>query len=487
MTEIAQRIAATISAAGGEWFRQMAEAASDLIAVLDTRGRQVYANPALTRLLGIRAALIGAEFFRDVHPEDRERIEKMFAQTLADGIGRRAEHRFLLPGGEVRYVESQGNTIPGPDGRVKLVVVVSRDVTERRRMKDELRARDVQLQEAQVAANLGSWEWDVRTDRIWWSDQLRRIFGFDDGYQPTLGSFLESVHPEERETMAEASRIAFENGRVYDKPFRILRPDGTVRTVISSGRMERDDDNQPLRLLGILVDITDKTWIERRAHSATERLRAVSRRLVEVQETERRTLARELHDRVGQNLTALGLNLRVITGELATSSGREVAAHLEDCMDLVESTVDAMRGVVGELRPHVLDDYGLLAALRSHASVYSARTGIRVAIGGEDVHGRIPKDVEVALFRIAQEALNNVAKHSRATVVEVSLSGGAGRATLALNDDGVGFDPGRTVAADKKQGWGLMIMRERAESVGARFDLQATPGAGVRVLVDYGA
>ncbi len=485
MTEIANRIADTISA-DGEWFRKMADATSDLIAVLDTRGRRVYVNAALSRLLQGRAALIGTDSFRNVHAEDRERMRKLFAQTVADGIGRRAEYRLALPGGQVRHVESQGNTIPGPDGRVHLVVVVSRDVTERRDMEGALRAREVQLQEAQTVANLGSWEWDVRSGRIWWSDQLRAIFGLDERYQPSLGSFLEMVHPEDRERMSEASRNALDHGQVYDKPFRIVRPDGAVRTVITSGRMERGADNQPTRLLGILIDITDRTWIEARARSVADRLRSVSRRLVEVQETERRRLAQELHDRVGQSLTALGLNLRVITGELAASSSPAVIAQLEDCMSLVEGTVDAMRGVMSELRPHVLDDYGLLAALRSHASAYAERTGIRVAIDGEDVHGRIPKGVEVAMFRIAQEALNNVAKHSRATLVAVSLTGAGGSAKLALHDDGVGFDPAQS-SADRKQGWGLMIMRERAEAAGARFDLQAAPGRGVRVLVDYGA
>lgn len=480
MTEVAKRIAADISAVGDEWFRRMADTTSDLIAVLDARGRRVYANAALQRLLGAGDAVIGAEAFRHVHPEDRARVESAFAQTVADGVGRRIEFRYLLPAGEVRHFDSQGNAIPGPDGRVKLVVVVSRDVTERRRMEGELRAREVQLQEAQALANLGSWEWDVRSNRIWWSDPLRRIFGFDDSYQPTLASFLDSVHPDEREVMAEASRIAFEKGQVHDKPFRIVRPDGAVRTVISSGRLERDADGRPARLLGILIDVTDKAWIEKRARSAADRLRSVSRRLVEVQEAERRLLARELHDRVGQSLTALGLNLRVIASELGTESGQSVMARMEDCMRLVEETVGAMRDVMGELRPQALDDYGLLAALRSHVAAFSARTGIHVAVEGAGEPGGVPKDAELALFRIAQEALNNVAKHSRATAVKVGFDCDGGEAVLALSDDGVGFDPAQGGAGT---GWGLVIMRERAESIGAKFELEAAPGRGVRIAV----
>ena len=478
MSEVAKRIAADISAAGDQWFRRMADTSSDIIAVLDARGRRVYANAALQRLLDTGDDVIGADAFRHVHPDDRERVKAQFAQMLADGIGRRVEFRYLLPGGEVRHFDSQGDTIPGPDGRAQLVVVVSRDVTERRRMEDELRARNVQLQEAQSVANLGSWEWDVRSNRIWWSDQLRRIFGVDERYEPRLESVLEAVHPEERATIAEATRLSLENGQVYDKPYRIVRPDGAVRIVVTSGRVERDADNRPTRMLGILADITDRTWIERRARSVADRLRSVSRRLVEVQEAERRLLARELHDRVGQSLTALGLNLRVIASELKLESGQAVMARMEDCMRLVEDTVGAMRDVMGELRPQALDDYGLLAALRAHVAAFTARTGIHVAVekSGEPVV--IAKEAELALFRIAQEALNNVAKHSKATAVRMSFGGNGGDAVLALSDDGVGFDPARSGA-----GWGLIIMRERAESIGARLELDAAPERGVRIAV----
>lgn len=480
MTEAAKRIAADISAAGDEWFRRMADTTSDIIAVLDARGRRVYANAALTQLLGSGDAVIGKEAFRHVHPEDRSRVESMFAQMLADGIGRRIEFRYLLPGGEVRHFDSQGNTIPGPDGKVNLVVVVSRDVTARRQMEDELRARNVQLEEAQSVANLGSWEWDVRSNTIWWSDQLRRIFGVDGHFQPKLESVLEAVHPEDRATVTEATRISLENGQIYDKPYRIVRPDGAVRIVVTSGRVELGADSRPTRMLGILADITDRTWIERRARSVADRLRSVSRRLVEVQEAERRLLARELHDRVGQSLTALGLNLRVVNAELSQEAQRAVQVRMEDCMRLVEHTVEAMRDVMGELRPQALDDYGLLAALRSHAAAFSARTGIHVALEGTGETGRVAKEVELALFRIAQEALNNVAKHSKATAVRVSFGGESGEVVFALSDDGVGFDPQHHGA---ESCWGLILMRERAESIGARFELQASPGHGVRIAV----
>jgi signal transduction histidine kinase len=165
----------------------------------------------------------------------------------------------------------------------------------------------------------------------------------------------------------------------------------------------------------------------------------------------------------------------------------ELAARLEDCNALVEGTVDAMRDVMAELRPHALDDYGLPAALRSLATGFSRRTGIQVAFEKEGRGADLPKPVDLAMFRIAQEALNNVAKHANAKRVEIAIRRKNGSAVLSVRDNGVGFDPQRIDGPRAEAGWGLLIMRERAEAVGAQFSLKAGPNNGVQVLVEYNA
>jgi PAS domain S-box-containing protein len=237
----------------------------------------------------------------------------------------------------------------------------------------------------------------------------------------------------------------------------------------------------------IVHDITERKRAEEDLHSYAERLKTTSRRLVEVQESERRLLATELHDRVGQNLTALGINLSIVAGGLPAGAKPELGARLEDCNALVEGTVDAMRDVMAELRPHALDDYGLPAALRSLATGFSRRTGIHVDFEKEGRGADLPKPVDLAMFRIAQEALNNVAKHANAQRVEIAIRRKNGSAVLSVRDDGVGFDPQRVDGPRADAGWGLLIMRERAEAVGAQFRLKAGPNSGVQVLVEYNA
>ncbi len=597
-----------------ERFRLIAENASDLIVLIDLQGRRVYVNPAYGRLFGDYKGLIGTDAFQDMHPEDKEQARKAFFDTVHDGQNRHVEFRFLLPSGEVRWISSHRSAVFDSRGQIAHVVAVARDVTERRRTEEALRARDVQLQEAQALANLGSWEWDVRTNSRRWSDQLARIFGLRHDQVPaTFDGFYPLVHPEDRERTAKIANEALRSGTDYENQFRIVRPDGVVRTVHNQARVDRDESGRPVRVIGVCQDITDRKQAEEQVrasqerfrmmvenvrdyaiyildmngyvtswnlgaeriegyraeeiigkhyscffppdhvargdpgmqlqfasiqgryesegwrvrkngsqfwahvivtplldetgksrgfseithdvterkraeedlHSYADRLKVTSRRLVEVQEAERRLLARELHDRVGQNLTALGINLSIVASGLPAGSKPELAGRLEECSSLVEGTVDAMRNVMAELRPHALDDYGLPAALRSLATGFSRRTGIQVAFEGDAPAADLPKPVDLAMFRIAQEALNNVAKHSNAKRVEIAIRRANGLATLSVRDNGIGFDPKRIERSNREAGWGLLIMRERAEAVGAQFSLKAGPRAGVQVLVEY--
>ncbi len=242
------------------------------------------------------------------------------------------------------------------------------------------------------------------------------------------------------------------------------------------------------RAVALANEITyDLQKSEAELRTYAERLKAVSRRLFEVQESERRLLARELHDRVGQSLTALGLNVSIIAARMSPETQTELAPQIADSTALIEQTMDSMRNVMSELRPQAIDEYGLLAPLRAFASGFSGRSGIEVAVDGQNSASepRLPRTVELAMFRIVQEALNNIAKHAKAHHVDITLTNGNGGATLVVQDDGVGFDARRIDVSRPDAHWGLLIMRERAEAAGARFSIESSPGSGTRICVEY--
>jgi len=232
-----------------------------------------------------------------------------------------------------------------------------------------------------------------------------------------------------------------------------------------------------------LRDITKEKWAEQELRRYADGLRAVSRRLVEVQETERRWLANELHDLVGQKLTALNINLNIMKIESATSMMAQIGARLEDSLKLVDETIESIRDVMAELRPAVLDDYGLTPVLRWYAGQYVKRTGVQTTVIEQGPTRRLPATVEEALFRIAQEALANVAKYARAGNATVTLAITPRTSSLTIADDGCGFDPSACHQPARDHGWGLMIMRERAEAVGADLTVESAPGRGTRVIV----
>jgi len=222
---------------------------------------------------------------------------------------------------------------------------------------------------------------------------------------------------------------------------------------------------------------------EKELRASTEQLQAMSRRLVDVQESERRHFSRELHDRVGQNLTALSINLDILKTQLAGNGGEAFRSRLDDAAALLESTAGSIENVMSELRPPMLDDYGLLPALQWYASEFANRTGIQATVEGDDGIGRLPQASEIALFRIMQEALNNVAKHAHAKRVHIALERSGSRFTMSISDDGIGLETAPSSVSRRRPGLGMVTMRERTQSVGGEFEIGAAPVRGTRVNV----
>jgi signal transduction histidine kinase len=214
-----------------------------------------------------------------------------------------------------------------------------------------------------------------------------------------------------------------------------------------------------------------------------EELRMLNARLAEAEESERQWLARELHDQIGQNLTALGLNLEIIRS-LLEDRPEPVNTRLEDAATLVKQMTQSVRHVMEDLRSPILDSYGLLAALHWYTAQFATRTGIHVHVEGEEPISHLVVAAENALFRIAQEALTNVAKHAEATEVIVSLVQGDQVVRLTVEDNGKGFDDSSLERPEKHRGWGLVSMTERAEAIGGRCSIETTPRGGTQVMVE---
>jgi NO-binding membrane sensor protein with MHYT domain/two-component sensor histidine kinase len=210
-------------------------------------------------------------------------------------------------------------------------------------------------------------------------------------------------------------------------------------------------------------------------------LRRALRHVADLQDEERRRLAAELHDIVGQNLSALSVEVAMARDQLDPATGAGLIERLGRASTLARQSVEAVRNVMAELRPPGLDELGLAAALRWHAERLQSRTGISIRLQLDEALPRPSAAVEDALLRVTVEALCNAAKYSGARAIQVRLEGRADTIALDVADDGGGFDADNQAARTESSGWGLTIMKERALAVGAELRVLSAPGAGTRV------
>lgn len=247
----------------------------------------------------------------------------------------------------------------------------------------------------------------------------------------------------------------------------------------------QDQDVQLLTAIGYELGVgISKARLFEAMERQSSQLRILSQRLVEAEESERRRLARELHDQVGQSLTAMGINLDILSKLLPEDIPQSIISRLDDMRSLVTQTNKRVREVMVNLRPEMLDDYGILAALRWSAERFTTRTGIPVQVDGEEAESRLSIQVENVLYRVAQEALTNVAKHAQATQVTICLTLDASRVQMIVSDNGIGFSPTEPSPSTETRRWGTAIMAERVEGVNGRFSLESAPGQGTQIIVE---
>lgn len=231
-------------------------------------------------------------------------------------------------------------------------------------------------------------------------------------------------------------------------------------------------------------EMQERLQAETEIRQQSQQLRALGVRLAEVEEKERRRLARELHDRVGQELGALDVNMNIMRAQLAQGKVDALNPRIDDSLQLLKKVAKQVYDVMADLRSPVLDDYGLVAALNWYSAQFATRTGMNIVVRGEEDAPRLLTSEEGTLFRIAQEALTNVARHAQASQVTITVEQDSTRVRLTIADNGVGFEPAQLTTPIEGRGWGIISMTERAEAIGGYCKIQSNPGQGTLVIVE---
>lgn len=353
------------------------------------------------------------------------------------------------------------------------------DARELRQRQQKLNESQERLRLAQDVAGMGTFDMELPSRKQTCSARTFEIFGFDQhGSCPEPEELMNMVHPADRSLVADKLRQIIA-GESVEAEYRIVRTDGEVRWVEISGRSIFDSTGASIRYLGVIFDITERKVAEDKLRRSEDQLHALTGRLQTALEQERLRIAQELHDQLGQALTCIKMDLDWIIRKQG-ADGESWISMVQDAMSVVDTNIALVRRLSTELRPQLLDSMGLRAAIEWEIEQFQRRSGVRCVVRLTEVSLDLSNEKKIAIFRIFQEAMTNIARHAEAKNAFVDLERQEDDVVLTITDDGMGF------AADlieQMQSLGLLGMYERALVMGAHFEIESKPGQGTTIIL----
>lgn len=453
--------------ADAELYRLMVESATDLITVSDAQGRTIYASPSAEDQVGRTAdEIVSGPSLESVHPDDLPAVLAAMAEGFRSGEAASLRYRILPPGGPQRIVESRGRAASGPDGE-PLGIVTTRDVTEQIATEQRLEASRARFQT--IVRALPDVVSRLAADGLVLDFHVPEVFATEFPAEKLLGQRLQDIIPKPlADKFLEARDRLLATGEVVSYDYEVQIGGRTYYREVRMAPIEGGE------ILSMLRDVTVLRENEGALERSKAELRALATHLQEVREEERTRLSREVHDVLGQQLTAIRLGVGWFGRHYPDDEAAQ--ARLGDVRETIDETIRHVRQIASDLRPGVLDDFGLASAVEWQAGRFEERTGTPCRV---DVQGATepPAEVATAAFRVLQEALTNVARHARAASVAVTLVLGPQTVRLVVADDGRGFDAERT----GRRSLGLVGMRERAGAQGGTLEVRGVRGRGTVV------
>lgn len=463
--------------------RQLIDNLFSFVGVLTPEGIMIEANRTALRAADLRLEDVLGKPVEDSYwvsysEASRTRMREV-VQRAAAGESVRQDIEIRIAQGALITIDLALVPVRERGGHVTKLVASGIDITERKRA-------EVGLRQAQRLAKLGYAI--TRSDSAIEnpSDSLARLIGVEPGQTPkSVREWLTLLHPEDRALFRDKAIEAGKTGMPWDIEYRLRRGDGAwvdFRHVIEPLEGATGAEGGT-RWFNMVQDVTEQKRAAAALRESRASLQALARRLLEVQETERRFLARELHDEVGGVLTAVKLNLQSLGATRGQGAGKEAVV---DALALVDGAIQSVRSLSLDLRPAVLDDLGLIPALKWYCERQAQRTGVAIELALEAIDLKSAPQLESACFRIAQESVTNALRHANARRIRIALGRRDGGLLLEITDDGRGFQPAAARQHALAGGSaGLLGMEERAKLLGGRFVVESAPGAGARVSVEF--
>lgn len=355
--------------------------------------------------------------------------------------------------------------------RLRLIAQIFANALDRKLTEEKLLESEARLRLAAESAGVGFWTLDSVNRVLWTTPKLRQTFGLESNDEMDYETFFGMLHPDDVEKVQGVISDAMLTGVESNVEYRIVRPDGTVRNLVSRGSRHSLISAGHNILTGATIDITDRKRAEEARINTT-------RRVMEAQEAERCRIARELHDDIGQALALLRLYMQR-AGQPVSDNPSRRHPDLPELSKEVANIAQRISQISHQLHSSTLDYLGLGTAVESLCRETAGKYGVSQSCVCRQLPAKIDRNVALNIFRVTQEALHNIGKHSGAKHVEVRLTGSDKEVTLSIFDDGRGFDVESSLHSG---GLGLISMRERIEMLGGQLELFSSPGEGTQVV-----
>ena len=359
-----------------------------------------------------------------------------------------------------------------------LIIVLMVNIRQRRQAERSQRESEEQVRLAVTAAGAGLVSLDREGAVIWATDRARELYGFTMDEPVPLDNLLQVVHPDDRMRVHQTTQRAWETGEDINSEFRLVLPDGTVRWVAVRGCVPTHEPGVAPVFMGATIDITARKLADVTLRRHEQELAALAGRLINNQEEELRRLSRELHDDLTQKLAVLAIDAGMLVKNVLPLHA-ETAAELQELKSRLIEVSNEVHRLSRQLHPMILEDLGLIQAVQVECDAFRKRTGIDLTFEARDVAASPPPDVALCLYRVLQEGLQNMAKHSRTSEAQVLLENLPDALHLLIQDFGIGFDCHLPTGG----GIGLSSMRERVRLVKGTLTIESQPGEGTEIKI----
>jgi len=474
-------------------FEDVIESAPDAMFVLDQSGKILLVNAMAERLFGYPCEeLMGLSIAANLIPTRyREWQQQYFLEFLENPANNQSSF-----GIDLYAQRKDGTEFPMEVDLSRLdatngfwVAINVRDISERKQIEMALRESEETYRALFENAGDAIFLTDLDGKILQANQKSAELLGFSQIELCSL-SILDLTLPEELSDVRWNMETLIRGTRLIPYIRHYMKRSGEVLPTENNTVVVTDANGNPKFFQNIVRDITERLKAEQaqkmlleEIRQSNEQMRDLALQLQEVQELERQELATVLHDRVGQNLTGLNLNLKIMQNQLQMELDPEIQKRLNESLKLVEETTHKIRDVMADLNPPVLDEYGLVAAIKWYSGDFTNRTGITTQVSGNKFEPRLAPGVEKIIFRLLQESLNNIAKHAEASQVMISVRSAKEVVSVTVKDNGLGFDPLEVKKTTAEPHWGLLSMQQRAASIGATLAIDSSPGMGTQVSV----